>query len=140
MDASYYCIREAKRANKDVEWNVRDMKKIRCENNKYDLVVLTGSLHCLSTLSEVLDVVKTVKQSTKIGGYNVISVFNNDIQDFSGHSSKFHPILLSHDEYMNMYSDWKIIESSNTILEDKHPHNKISHKHSITRMLVQRVI
>lgn len=139
LDASYYCISEAKKVNKDVKWKVRDMRKLKCENNKYDLIVLTGSLHCLSTLSEVLDVVETAKLSTKVGGYNVISVFNNDFQDLSGHSVGFHPILLSHDEYMNMYSDWEVIESCNTILEDKHPHNNINHKHSITRMLVQRM-
>ncbi len=50
------------------------MRKLKCEDSKYDLVVLTGSLHCLSTLSEVLDVIKTVKSSTKIGGYNVVVV------------------------------------------------------------------
>lgn len=140
IDASYYCISEAKKSNNEVKWKVRDMRKLKCEDSKYDLVVLTGSLHCLSTLSEVLDVIKTVKSSTKIGGYNVISVFNSEVQDLSGHSSNFHPILLSHEEYINMYSDWKIIESSNSILNDIHPHNNIKHKHSITRMLAQRII
>ena len=139
VDSSYYSIREARATYSNVEWKVRDMRKIKIEKNRYDLILLTGSLHCLSTKSEVVDVVNTVKASTKIGGYNVISVFNNRIQDLSGHSPDFHPILLSHEEYKRMYSDWKIIEISDKILEDKHPHNKINHKHSITRMLVQRM-
>lgn len=139
IDVSYYSIKEARKLSSLVEWKVRDMKKIKCEEDKYDLVILTGSLHCLSTIDEVINVVGNVKLSTKIGGYNVISVFNNEIQDLSGHSSKFKPLLLGHDEYVDLYKDWKIIENSNTVLEDEHPHNKIKHRHSITRLLVQRM-
>ena len=100
---------------------------------------MTGSLHCLSTKDEVLDVVNKAKLSTKIGGYNVLSAFNDEEQDLAGHASSFSPILLAHDEYAVLYQDWKIIECSNTILDDEHPHNHIKHKHSITRILAQRV-
>lgn len=139
IDVSYYSIKEARNLSNLVEWKVRDMKKIKSEEAKYDLVVLTGSLHCLSTLEEVKSVMDNVKLSTKIGGYNVISVFNNDTQDLSGHSLKFRPLLLGHNEYLDLYKDWKIIKNSNTVLEDEHPHNKIKHRHSITRLLVQRM-
>ena len=139
IDVSYYSIKEARKLSNLVEWKVRDMKKIKCDKDKYDLVILTGSLHCLSTIDEIRSVMDNVKSSTKIGGYNVISVFNNGVQDLSGHSLKFKPLLLGHDEYVDLYKDWKIIENSNTVLEDEHPHNKIKHKHSITRLLVQRM-
>lgn len=139
MDASYYCIKEARKLNKKIEWKVRDMRKLQLEQELYDLIVLTGSLHCLSTSKEVVNVVNNVKLATKIGGYNVVSAFNDGEQDLSGHSQNFHPLLLSHDKYINMYKDWKIIESSNTILEDEHPHNNIKHRHSISRIIAQRV-
>ena len=138
IDASYYSIKEAKSLNKTINWKVRDIRKIKCNKEKYDLIILTGSLHCLSTLDEVMEVVETVKLSTKTGGYNVLSAFNSDIQDLSGHSSDFNPLLLKHEDYVNMYSDWNILENSNRILNDEHPHNHIAHKHSITRLLVQK--
>lgn len=139
FDASYYSIKEAQTTCKSVAWKVRDIRKFTVEPQKYDLILLTGSLHCLTTRQEVEELIEKVKISTQSGGYNVISAFNSDEQDLSGHSKNFHPILLSHIDYLNMYSNWHIVESTNTILEDKHPHNNIRHKHSITRLLVQNL-
>lgn len=139
MDVSYYGINEARRLCDKVNWIIRDIRKYYAEEEKYDIVVLTGSLHCLSTYEEVENVINSVKKSTKQGGYNVISAFNNDVQDLSGHSKDFHPLLLEHSKYVNMYKDWKIIESSNKILNDIHPNNNIKHKHSITRILAQKI-
>lgn len=140
IDSSYLCIQEAKALSDLVKWKVRDIRKVQCENEKYDLVLLTGSLHCLTTKDEVEKVIETVKISTKVGGYNVISVFNDELQDLSGHSPDFHPLLLNHKEYEQFYADWKILESTNTLLEDEHPHNHIKHYHSITRLLVERIM
>lgn len=139
MDVSYYGISEARKLCDKVNWVIRDIRKYYAEQEKYDIVLLTGSLHCLSTYEEVESVINTVKSSTKKGGYNVISAFNNDVQDLSGHSKDFHPLLLEHSQYVNMYKDWKIIESSNKILNDIHPNNNIKHKHSITRILAQKI-
>ena len=83
IDSSYLCIQEAKALSDLVKWKVRDIRKVQCENEKYDLVLLTGSLHCLTTKDEVEKVIETVKISTKVGGYNVISVFNDStLTDF----------------------------------------------------------
>lgn len=117
-DVSYYAIKEARNLNKNIKWLVRDLRKFNFYDKEFDLIVLTGSLHCLSTKKEVEQVVANVKKSTKIGGYNVISAFNNEVQDLSGHADDFHPILLKHQEYIKMYSDWKVVESTNEILQD----------------------
>lgn len=49
MDSSYYAIREAKKLSDKIEWKVRDIRKFRKEKEKYNLVIMTGSLHCLSS-------------------------------------------------------------------------------------------
>ena len=138
MDSSYYSVKEAREKCRDVLWKVRDIRKFSVELEKYNLIVLTGSLHCLSNKREVESVINNVKLSTCYGGYNVISAFNSGEQDLSGHSKDFHPILLCHTDYLNMYEDWNIIEESNEILEDIHPHNGIRHRHSITRLIAQK--
>ena len=114
------------------------MRKLRVEKDKYDLVILNGSLHCLSTIGEIKDVINVVKQSTKKGGYNIIQSFNSEKQDLSGHSPDFKPLLITNEEYINEYSDWKILDSIDDIIEDIHPNNNIKHFHSITRLLLQK--
>lgn len=139
-DSSYYAIMEATNLSKDVNWKIRDIRKCHFPSKEYDLVIMTGLLHCLSTEDEVRRVVEQAQEATKPNGYHVVSVFNDDIQDLSGHSESFHPILLPHQTYVDLYRDWKIVACSNSILNDVHPNNGIKHKHSITRILVQRTM
>lgn len=139
IDSSYWAIEEAKSVCPDVNWNVGDIRKLNFITQKYNAVLMTGSLHCLATISEVQHVVRSAQEITIAGGYNVLSAFNSDLQDLSGHAQSFSPILLSHQEYLDMYKDWRIIFCSNITQSDVHPHNNIVHKHSITRILAQKV-
>lgn len=138
IDSSYYALKEAKRYCPEIMWKIMDIRKLSVSHSKYDLVVSTGSLHCLKTEQEVKQVIRIMKASTKIGGYNVISSFNITSQDLSGHSGSFNPILLEHDEYLSMYADWDIIISFNSLQDDIHPNNNIKHSHSITRILARK--
>ena len=138
VDASYYAIIQAKALSSKIQWKTRDVRKWKASEKKYDLVVMTGLLHCYATEEEIVNTVNEAKKATKIGGYNVISVFNNEVQDLHGHATDFVPMLLPHQFYIDLYSDWKLIASSDTVLDDEHPNNNIKHKHSITRMLVQK--
>lgn len=137
-DSSYYAIQEAKMLSDKVEWQIQDARKILLGDCLFDLVVMTGMLHCLCTETEVTDVINKAKAATKPGGYHVVSVFNKRCQDFSGHPADFHPILLSHQSYLDNYKDWNIIAETDSDLPDIHPNLGIRHKHSITRMLVQK--
>ena len=139
IDSSYYAIAEARNYEPGIDWNVQDIRKFTDNANKYDLIVMTGSLHCLATKDEVIDVVNNMKRITKNGGYHVLSAFNCTKQDLSGHSPDFHPLLLSHDDYLSLYNDWEIIFESNVIQSDVHPNNGIQHKHAITRILAKKV-
>ena len=138
-DVSSYAIKEAKEKSKDVNWKVRDLRKLYYDGTaKYDMIIMTGSLHCLSAKSEVESVIESAKSLTLQGGYHVLSVFNSTKQDLSGHQSSFHPILLSHQFYLDLYKGWEIIKVSNITQNDIHQHNGIMHYHSITRILARK--
>lgn len=138
MDSSYYAIVQAKSLSDQVKWKIRDVRKWHAEEQIYDLVIMTGLLHCYSSVKEIEFTVSEAQKATLQGGYHVISVFNNGEQDLSGHPANFNPILLPHDFYLNLYNGWEILASSNSILHDEHPNNNIVHKHSITRILARK--
>lgn len=121
-----------------ITWLVCDIRHIKGPDETFELVIATGSLHCLGNRAQVQDVINVMKRMTRPGGLNVISSFNDGPQDMSGHSSQFRPILLPHSFYTGCYSDWKIVDQSDSVLMDVHPHNNIQHQHSITRLLARR--
>jgi 2-polyprenyl-3-methyl-5-hydroxy-6-metoxy-1,4-benzoquinol methylase len=139
VDVSYFAIKEAKTMCKNVNWMVCDIRKISSPNNAYDAVIMTGSLHCLASADEIRQVVSNAQAVTTQYGYHVLSAFNSGLQDLSGHAQSFSPTLLTHEEYVDMYKGWNIISSSNLVQEDIHPHNRIPHSHSITRILAQKL-
>ena len=139
MDASYWAISEAKKRCTDINWKVGDIRKFEYTKESYSAILMTGCLHCLSTMNEIQQVVCAAQEATAPGGFNVLSAFNLGQQDLSGHAPSFSPTLLSHEKYLDMYREWKIIYSSDTIQSDIHPHNNIIHKHSITRILAQKI-
>ena len=137
-DSSYFAIQEARKLCTDINWKVRDIRKIYPYGKKYDAILMTGCLHCLTSKSEIERVIRIAQNITKIGGYHVISAFNSNVQDLSGHANSFKPTLLSHEEYKCMYQGWDLLSISDTIQEDVHKHNSIMHKHSITRILARK--
>lgn len=138
VDASFFAIKEARMLCRDVHWTVGDIRKFSSKEKTYDAVVMTGSLHCLADADEILQVVRNAQEATSRHGYHVLSAFNAGEQDFSGHARSFSPALLAHQDYLDLYNGWNIIENSDLVQEDVHPHNKIPHKHSITRILAQK--
>lgn len=138
IDASYFAIIQAKALSSKVRWKIRDVRKWCANGKKYDLVVMTGLLHCYSTKEEIKATIKAAKEATNPEGYNVISVFNDQEQDLTGHAPDFVPILLPHEFYLDLYKDWEIVSSNNRVQVDEHPNNHIKHRHSITRILAQK--
>lgn len=124
----------------NVCWLECDIRRLAGPAGYYDLVVATGSLHCLRSEQEVRHVISLMKLLTKDDGANVLSSFNDGPQDFSGHDASFSPTLISHGDYLEMYQDWEILRSSDEIQSDLHPHNSIEHSHSITRILARKPV
>ena len=144
IDISEIAIEKAKRIWQNwqkIDWQTADIRNFSQQNpQQYHVVLLTGPLHCFSSKNDVIHTIENAKSLTKIGGINVISVFNSREQDFSGHSKLFKPLLLPHEFYTQCYlNNWEIIEESDTDLADCHPHNNIPHKHSITRIIARRI-
>jgi ubiquinone/menaquinone biosynthesis C-methylase UbiE len=137
VDCSALALRNARAIwpEDEIEWVQADVRHLVWPPQTFDLVIAYGLLHCLSTRSEIENVVWRLKEATRIGGRHVICAFNERRQELSAHP-RFDPCLLSHGQYLALYRDWKIEEASDEDLYERHPHNKIPHVHSLTRMIV----
>src|SRR6185436_5398179 len=102
IDKSEIAIGNAMRsfATARVNWLVTDLATIEGPAEAYDLVVATGSLHCLASQEAVARAIGIMQKLTKRGGFNVVSSFNDGPQDFQGHDDGFVPVLLSHATYL----------------------------------------
>jgi tellurite methyltransferase len=98
-------------------------------------VIAYGLLHCLSNGSEIENVVSRLKEATRSGGRHVVCAFNARRQELVAHKG-FKPCLMQHVNYLALYRDWTIEEASDEDLHEMHPHNRIAHVHSLTRMIV----
>jgi 2-polyprenyl-3-methyl-5-hydroxy-6-metoxy-1,4-benzoquinol methylase len=139
VDVSELAIRNARSAWSDVgqiAWEVSDVRNLHLDDQAYDVIIAYGLLHCLESVEEISNIVYRLKRATKIGGYNIICAFNNRSQDLSAHEN-FHPCLVPHTQFLALYSDWRVLDDSDTDLTEKHPHNNIEHTHSMTRLIVQ---
>jgi SAM-dependent methyltransferase len=140
VDTSDLAIAHAKALYPElpIQWNVADLRSLTVPRETFDLVIATGSLHCLSTVSEIERGVAKMQDATRVGGLNVVYSFNDGPQDMRGHSASFRPTLIPHQHYLSLYSGWSVLRESNIVQSDKHPHNDIDHSHSITRLLAKK--
>lgn len=141
LDISELAIRNALRVwplQANIIWKVADVRKEVFPESTYDLIVSYGVLHCLSNSTEIVQVIQSLKQATKIGGVHLICSFNSRSQDLSAHSN-FQPCLASHLVYVELYRDWNLILENDADLTEIHPHNGIRHTHSMTRIMASRI-
>jgi tellurite methyltransferase len=140
IDKSSIAINNAMHAfgKADVNWLVCDLTEISGPPESYDLIIATGSLHCLKSPEAIETMISRIQKMTKMSGINVISSFNDGPQDMNGHDSDFFPTLISHSRFVELYQGWNMLKETNEIQKDIHPHNHVGHSHSITRILAQR--
>lgn len=141
LDTSEAAVANAIRAfpQDKIQWLVADMRTIRGPKDYFDVIIATGSLHCLASTEDIVYAIGLIKSMTRRGGLNVIYAFNNGPHDMRGHSEKFSPTLLAHSSYLASYSDWEVLRASDSVQLDRHPHNGVEHSHSITRLMARRV-
>jgi tellurite methyltransferase len=137
VDCSPLALHNARRAwpEDHIDWVQADVREVRWPLQTFDLVIAYGLLHCLANRSEIEDVVGRFKAATRSGGRHVICAFNARRQELVAHQG-FEPCVLSHGEYLALYRDWRVEEASDEDLHESHPHNRIAHVHSLTRMIV----
>jgi tellurite methyltransferase len=142
VDISVFAIENGRRHFGDhpnIEWQLGDIREIELSNNRYDVVVAYGLLHCLSSASEVREVIGRLQRATRSFGYNVICAFNDRRQELHAHPG-FSPTLLSHADYMAVYASWEMLKESDSDLTERHPHNNVEHTHSMTRILARKLL
>ena len=120
-------------------WSIVDVRHLMLRPAQYDIIVAYGLLHCLSNEVEVREAITAFKEATVPGGYNVICALNSRVSYFDGAHTDFQPCMLPHSYYIGCYSDWKIIKQSDSDLFETHPHEKIAHTHSVTRLLSRKM-
>lgn len=121
----------------NIDWELADIRSSSALNDRYDIVVAYGILHCLPTVEDVRLSVEKLQEATVAGGFNVLCAFNDRAQDLGAHPG-FTPVLLTHSEYERMYRGWTILSASDSDLHEVHPHNEIPHAHSMTRLLAMK--
>lgn len=140
IDISQLAINNAKKSWADyklVEWIRGDIRSVSFSERKFDLIVMYGLLHCLEGVTEIKETIQKMQELTKSGGYHIVCSFNKRLQDLSAHPN-FFPTMLNHQFYLDQYKNWGCKFSSDENLYEIHPHNKIPHTHSLTRLIMQK--
>lgn len=139
VDCSDHALRNAESRwgpLQGVTWHLEDaatfVGKLECN---YDVVVMYGLLHCLSTPVDALSLISRCRELTNRGGLHIVCAFNRRSQDLSAHPN-FEPLLLDHGTYVHAYDGWHV-EASDEDLFETHPHNGIPHHHSLTRLIAR---
>lgn len=103
---------------------------------KYNLIISTFTLHYLPKKNSYIAINK-MKNFTKEGGLNLITVFTRDVPDYSPKlEKKFKLNLFKKDELKNLYSNWDIIKYSEETKLDK-SHGK-PHYHKIALLIAKK--
>ncbi|MBW7973459.1 class I SAM-dependent methyltransferase [Bradyrhizobium sp. BR 10289] len=139
IDISGVALDHARRLHPEasVEWLEGDIVERVLTVDYYDVVLAYGLFHCLRCETEIINIHERFARSTRAGGYHVICAFNDRDHDLSAHPD-FEPCLLPHSFYSNLYSEWHIEDLSDETLHEEHPHNRIPHHHSLTRILARK--
>lgn len=124
-------------ADVDINWINVDVNQHGYPDAHYDVVICYGLVHCLVEQDAATRLLAKAKRSLRRGGIFLLASFNDGPHDLSAHPA-FFPLLLAHEWYLSAFSGWTIQHASNLILYETHPHNKIPHHHSITRLIAQR--
>jgi len=139
VDVSELALEHGKRilgATVGINWHLGDIRECLFFRGAYDVVIAYGLLHCLPSEHALRDTVKRLRALTRNDGLHVICAFNSRMQELHAHPG-FEPTLLSHDALTGLYGADDILFQSDTNLTEAHPHNRITHTHSLTRIIAR---
>jgi tellurite methyltransferase len=140
VDCSAFAIENGRRAfpHPNIKWFQANAADHLRSCRAYDVIVMYGLLHCLLSAEDIVSVIELALRRTVLQGTHIVVAFNDGPHDLSAHPN-FKPTLVSHRFYCDQYHGQQMVSATDLILTETHPHNGISHFHSITR-LVARVI
>jgi tellurite methyltransferase len=120
-----------------ITWLIGDVASFPLQPNGYDLVVMYGLLHCLPSPGHISALINHACAATRRRGLHILVAFNDRDQDFDRAHPGFNPTLVPHKFYVDAYSGQRIVCATDTTLHEAHPHNKIVHRHSMTRLIAE---
>ncbi|MAZ40943.1 hypothetical protein CL654_02405 [bacterium] len=97
---------KAKELNLDIKTNTEDVRSVKF-SKEYDVVLSTFVFHHLK-VKEGFQVVSKIKEATKKGGFNVISVFTKKGDFYKLPISKLF-FYLEENELKDLYADWDVL-------------------------------
>jgi len=140
VDISEIAVSHAKQlwaASLPINWKIANIVELPLERNQYDVVIAYGLLHCLNDATTIRNVVLSLQNATQPGGYHVVVALNSRAQDLRAHPD-LNPCLIPHTDYIQLYDGWNLDFVEDADLHETHPHNRIPHSHSITRILARK--
>ncbi|MGR9432756.1 class I SAM-dependent methyltransferase [Rhizobium leguminosarum] len=117
-----------------INWIHSDVLERKFLPTTYDVIVSYGLSHCLPSETDVRLLIEELQASLKRGGTFILVSFNAGSHDLAEAHPGFHPLLLSHDWYLQRFNGWHFRHASDSLLFETHPHNNIPHHHSMTRI------
>jgi len=140
FDISVAGVNKAKKIAVDnkvsVNFWVQDLAEFVFEK-EYDMIVSQGVLHLPE--KDVRDnFIKKAMQNTKVGGYDLISIFTNRLPA-TPDNAPFTKSLFDVGELPEIYKDWEIIKHEEKTLKDEHP-GGIRHEHAIESIIAKKVV
>jgi 2-polyprenyl-3-methyl-5-hydroxy-6-metoxy-1,4-benzoquinol methylase len=133
MQPNYECCQ------KNISTYVADINSSIFDEDQFDIIIAYGILHCLPSKKSIFEMITKIKTWTKQNGFAVCATFTNvlpppSIQDYLEEKS-----FLSTGELQVQFKDWKLISEEDGLIEEIHPTTNILHKHSISRIIAQKV-
>lgn len=115
-----------------------DILKVGFMDDRFDLIIAYGILHCLSSSFEIRTFVDQIKRWLKPNGYFIGATFTNQIPPPAFQSYLEIESFLDLGEIQDMFKEWQIIKTEDSVIKESHPTSKEEHSHSITRIIVKK--
>lgn len=122
-----------------ISFNCANALEIQLKEEYYDVIVCYGLLHALENKGQIQLLIEKLRASLKINGYIIVATFNNilpppEVQDYLNYEC-----FLNNDEISELFNNWNIILNEEGIIEESHNTTSVLHKHSISRIIAQKI-
>lgn len=101
-------------------------------DKRYDMITAFFILHFLSN-TDANRIIEDMKEHTEVGGYNFLACLSK--KDETYRKDRFYP---NSSELKKLYSDWKIIKSTEGFTDLEEHDNLKPHRHNIVFLLVKK--
>lgn len=122
----------------NITTEVKDARELVYPPSSFDLIVAYGFFHSLDNINEVRLIISHIKIWTKSSGFFVGSCFNDELPIPESQPYLSSEALLPVGELKQLFSDWTIISYEDDIIAEVHPTAKISHQHSLSRIIARK--